>query len=235
MVKRSVNYKELEKRIGHKFKNRSYIASAITHSSYANETKDRRQSNERLEFLGDSVLGLIVSDYIFSNYPSLPEGQLTKLRSSLVCEKALHEFSKSINLGEFLIMSRGERASGGHELPSILADAFEAVVAAVYLDGGINVARNFVFRFILPQMEKPTIQTYNDYKTILQEMIQRKPCEKLDYEMVGQEGPDHAKRFWAQVKLNEQIVGKGEGKSKKEAQQCAAKEAIDTIKNLKEF
>ncbi|MDR0404392.1 MAG: ribonuclease III [Oscillospiraceae bacterium] len=230
MSRPDISYKELERRLGYKFKNRDHIMSAVTHSSYANEPKSKGESNERLEFLGDSVLGLIVSDYIFSSFPSWPEGELTKLRSSLVCERALCEFSRSIKLGEFLIMSRGERTSGGCELPSILADAFEAVVAAIYLDGGMGNAKDFVLRFILPKLKDPLVCTYNDYKTSLQEMVQRRPYEKLNYEMIRQDGPDHAKRFWAQVKLNEEVIGKGKGKSKKEAQQYAAKEAIDNVK-----
>jgi ribonuclease-3 len=231
VYKININYEEFERRLKYKFNKKNYILTALTHSSFANETKGLCESNERLEFLGDSVLSLVVSVYIFSHYPSLPEGDLTKLRSSLVCEKTLCEFSKSIDVSKFLIMSKGEKSSKGNELPSVLADAFEAIIAAIYLDGGIKKARDFILRFILPEMKKPKINNLEDYKTILQEVVQRNPEEKLSYVMVGQNGPDHAKQFWSEVRINDKVIGKGMGKSKKEAQQQAAKQALTCFKN----
>ena len=215
-----------EKNLGYKFNNLNYLKTALTHSSYANESKCKVDSNERLEFLGDAVLGIVVSDYIFSHCPDLPEGDLTKLRASLVCEKSLCKFSKKLNVGSFLMLSHGEANSDGAKRPSILADAFEAIIAAIYLDGGIDKAKEFILKFIIPDIKNPNLSTFKDYKTQLQEIVQQNHEEVIKYVLADQTGPDHNKRFWVEVCLNNNVIGKGNGKSKKEAEQHAAKEAL---------
>ena len=220
---------QLEKLINYKFKNKNYLNTAVTHSSYANESKGEVVCNERLEFLGDSVLSIVVSDYIFKNCPNMPEGDLTKLRASLVCEKSLAVYAQSIKLGTFLNLSRGERHSGGDNRASILADAFEALIAAIYLDGGLENARKFVLNFVVPDIKNPKPRNFKDYKTSLQEIVQKNPEERLEYVLAGQSGPDHNKHFIVQVKLNSNVIGKGGGKSKKEAEQQAAREALELM------
>lgn len=220
---------KLEKRLGYKFNNLDYLKTALTHSSYANEAKGAIKCNERLEFLGDAVLSIIVSDYIFKNCPHLPEGDLTKLRASLVCEKSLCRYSRTLRVGECLMLSRGEQHCGGADRPSILADAFEAIIAAIYLDGGIENARKFVLKFVVPDIENPRPKTFKDYKTCLQEIIQQNPEEHLEYILVGESGPDHNKHFVVEVHLNSNVIGKGGGKSKKEAEQQAAREALELM------
>lgn len=219
---------EFEEIIGYKFKDKNLIFTALSHSSFANENKKQRKSNERLEFLGDSVLSIIVSDFIFEHYTFLPEGELTKLRASLVCEKALFEFAKKIRLGDFIMLGKGEINTGGRTRPSILADAFEAVIAAIYLDGGIEAARKHVLRFI-PKNFDPRHQHITDYKTVLQEIIQRNPEEMVEYVLKSESGPDHDKEFTVQVMLNSNVIGEGTGKSKKNAEQMAAKQALDLM------
>lgn len=214
----------LEQRLGHVFQNKKYLDIALTHSSYANEMKKGRTSNERQEFLGDAVLSIIVSDYLFHTY-HLPEGELTKLRASMVCEKSLCEFAQQIELGKFLKLGRGEEQMGGRERPSILADAFEAVLAAVYLDGGIGPAREFVLGFVKEVLKSRHV-SFTDYKTMLQEIIQKNPEEKLTYVLVAENGPDHDKSFVVEVHLNSNVIGRGEGGSKKGAEQAAAREAL---------
>ena len=221
--------KLLEEKIGYKFKNINYLEIGITHSSYANESKEPITYNERQEFLGDAVLSIIVSDYIFEHYTELPEGELTKLRASLVCENALCGFANEISLGEFLRLGHGEELMGGRERPSILADAFEAVLAAVYLDGGIVPATEYVLGFVKRSLEHVENVAFKDYKTLLQEIIQKNPEEKLSYELVGESGPDHDKRFEVNVMLNSNVIGHGIGKSKKNAEQLAAKEALELM------
>ena len=221
--------KLLEEKIGYKFKNINYLEIGITHSSYANESKEPITYNERQEFLGDAVLSIIVSDYIFEHYTELPEGELTKLRASLVCENALCGFANEISLGEFLRLGHGEELMGGRERPSILADAFEAVLAAVYLDGGIAPATEYVLGFVKRSLEHVENVAFKDYKTLLQEIIQKNPEEKLSYELVGESGPDHDKRFEVNVMLNSNVIGHGIGKSKKNAEQLAAKEALELM------
>ena len=216
----------LEKNLGYKFKNAAYLSTALTHSSYANESKAKISNNERLEFLGDAVLSIVVSDYIFAHCPNFPEGDLTKLRAALVCEKSLCKFSKSLNVGDFLKLSHGEQNSDGAKRPSILADAFEAIIAAIYLDGGLESAREFILPFIIPEVKNPQLNTFKDYKTQLQEIIQQNQGEIIRYNLVDETGPDHNKRFWVEVCLNNNVIGKGDGKSKREAEQCAAKEAL---------
>lgn len=220
---------KLQKKINYTFKDQKYIETALTHSSYANEFKGKCNSNERLEFLGDAVLSIIVSDYIFLNCPDLPEGELTKLRASLVCEKALCRFSKSIGVGDYLRLSKGEHNSGGNNRPSILADAFEAIIAAIYLDGGMEEARKFVLSFVVPEIKSPKSKNMLDYKTNLQEIIQQNPQEHLEYVLVKESGPDHNKHFVVEVRLNSNVIGKGGGKSKKEAEQQAARQALELM------
>ena len=201
--------KEFQERIGYQFKDEKLLYEALSHSSFANENKKARNSNERLEFLGDSVLSIVVSDHIFEHYKHMPEGELTKMRASLVCEKALFEFSKKIELGKYIFLGKGEEITGGRERPSIISDAFEAVIAAIYLDGGI--------------------EPVSKYKTILQEIIQKNPEERIEYHLKGESGPDHNKKFTVQVLLNTNVIGEGTGRSKKTAEQLAAKEALELM------
>lgn len=219
----------LENRINYKFKNIKLLKNALTHSSYANEIRNGFSSNERLEFLGDSVLSIIVSDYIYKNFPNMPEGELTRLRSSLVCEKALCSFSREIGLGDYLMLGHGEEKGGGRQRDSILADAFEAVLAAIYLDGGIEPARKHVMNFVLREINRADDDSHKDYKTVLQEIIQRNPEESVSYILVGEEGPDHDKSFEVEVHLNSNVIGRGKGKSKKRAEQLAAKQALELM------
>ena len=214
---------EFEEIIGYEFKNPALLGEALTHSSYVN---GKHNSNERLEFLGDSVLSVVVSKYLFLSL-DVPEGKLTKIRSKLVCEDSLYEFAKKIRLGENIKLGKGEENTGGRDRRSILADAFEALIAAIYLDGGLEAAREFIMPF-MPSIE--TIKSgklmFGDYKTILQEIIQKNPEERVVYEISEEHGAAHNKTFTANVLLNGQVIGSGSGGSKKEAEQAAAKEAI---------
>ena len=220
---------KLEEKLGYTFQNRALLENALTHSSYANENKHTgAQSNERLEFLGDSVLGMVTADYLYRVHPDLPEGDLTRTRAALVCEGSLVEVAQQLELGTYLKLGKGEDAGGGRERPSIVADAVEAVLAAVYLDGGIGSARKIIQRFILDREEEKSGS--RDYKTALQELVQRESGQVLAYRLVGSTGPDHAKRFQVEVELNGVPVGAGEGRSKKEAEQMAAKAAIAKLK-----
>ena len=222
---------ELEKKINYHFKNKELLTEALTHSSYANEHKKMHlKYNERLEFLGDAVLSISVSDYIFKNCPDYPEGDLTKLRASLVCEKSLFVFAKEINLGKYILLSNGEKKGGGAERPSILSDAFEALIAAIYLDGGMKEASKFVLSFVIPEIKNHSANfAFKDYKTKLQEIIQKNPGEKINYVLVDESGPDHNKHFVVEVHLNSNVIGKGGGRSKKEAEQQAAREALELM------
>ncbi len=224
-----LDFKELHRLIGYEFKNKELLITALTHSSYANEAKGSVKYNERLEFLGDSVLSIVVSDYIYLHCPELPEGKLTKLRASLVCEKSLYVYAKQINMGKHIRLSKGERRSGGDDRPSILSDAFEALIAAIYLDGGIEPAREFILRFVIPDIKSTKPKKFKDYKTSLQEIIQKNPEEKLSYVLVKETGPDHDKHFVVEVHLNSNVIGKGGGRSKKEAEQQAAREALELM------
>lgn len=215
--------------IGYRFKDKKLLVTALTHSSYANEMHDGTKYNERLEFLGDSVLSIVVSDYIYLNCPEFPEGKLTKLRASLVCEKSLYGYAKQIGLGEYIRLSKGEKNSGGDDRPSILSDAFEALIAALYLDGGIEVARKFILRFVIPDIKSARPVKYRDYKTMLQEIIQKNPEERLTYVLVKEYGPDHDKHFVVEVHLNSNVIGKGGGRSKKDAEQEAARVALELM------
>ncbi len=213
--------KDLEKNIGYTFKDKSLLKAAMTHSSYANENKGNIPYNERLEFLGDAVLQLITSEKLFRESSHMAEGKMSKQRAALVCEDALAGYSAEIQLGQFLLLGKGEEASGGRNRPSILADAFEALIGAMFLDGGMDVAKKFVLRFV-----DAAHLSLQDYKTLLQEIIQKNPGERLSYVVSGEHGPDHDKSFEVQVHLNSNVIGKGTGKSKKQAEQAAAKEAL---------
>ena len=218
---------DFEERIGYEFKDRDLLLCALTHSSYANEHKREMPCNERLEFLGDSVLGIVTAEYLFSHYADA-EGELTRMRASLVCEESLAVFAKEIDLGSEILLGKGERNNGGNERPSILSDAFEAVIAAIYLDGGKPAAEKFIRRFIEKALTE-TDKQVRDYKTLLQEIIQQNPGEHIEYILTGETGPDHKKNFEVEVHLNSNVIGKGSGRSKKQAEQAAAKEALELM------
>lgn len=214
-----------EEKIGYEFKNKTYIQTALTHSSFANEHKEFNY-NERLEFLGDSVLGLVVSDYLFRARNDLPEGKLTRLRANVVCEESLSVVARKINLGDHLFLGKGERTSGGSDRDSILADATEAVIAAIYLDGGFDQAKDFILSNLRDTIAKNIDgNIFRDYKTILQEIIQGNNG-KISYKLVGESGPDHNKEFEMQVKCGQDTIGIGKGKNKKEAEKEAARDAL---------
>ncbi len=222
--------KELQKKLGYAFKNPSLLSEALNHSSYANEHRAQGiQSNERLEFLGDSVLGFVTAEFLFELHQDLPEGDLTRQRAALVCEQSLHEVAKELHLGKYLKLGKGEDAGGGRTRASILADATEAVFAAVYLDGGIKAAADLIHRVLLDKEGEHAEELVQDYKTALQELVQRKSGQQLSYRMIGESGPDHNKTFTAEVLLNGEGVGVGSGHSKKEAEQAAAHAAIRKI------
>ena len=221
--------KDLETAIGYRFRNISLLQNALTHSSYANERwHNSLLSNERLEFLGDSVLGMLVADYLFRTFPNRPEGELTRMRADMVCERTLAEAANRIGLGTHLLLGHGEEQGGGRSRDSILADAMESVIAACFLDGGLNAALKVVQQFIL--VEVPVTKLHNaDYKTQLQELVQQKKNQVLSYALVGQSGPDHDKKFDVEVSLNGNVVGSGSGSSKKRAEQMAARSAIESL------
>ena len=220
--------KTLEEKLGYTFQNRALLENALTHSSCANESRGKLQSNERLEFLGDSILGMVVADHLYRNHPDLPEGVLTRTRAALVCEDSLVVVAEELGLGQYLRLGKGEEAGGGRNRPSIRADAVEAVLAAVYLDGGIGSARKIIQKYILSR-EVAGLTKPRDYKTALQELVQRESGQVLAYRLTGEEGPDHNKRFFVEVTLNGKGVGQGSGRSKKEAEQMAAKAAIEIL------
>ncbi len=217
---------EFQKLVGYTFKDKELLKLALTHSSYANENKLPRD-NERLEFLGDSVLGFVTAEYLFSEYKSRHEGALTKLRAAVVCEKSLFKFAEKISLGEYIYMGKGEEHSGGRNRPSIVSDAFEAVIAAMYIDGGIDAVRPYILSFIKDAVKREA--SFKDNKSLLQEEIQKIKGNTIAYEELEEVGPDHEKIFRFAVKLNGKIIGKGEGKSKKEAEQAAAGDALTKI------
>ena len=221
--------KDLEVAIGYHFENISLLQNALTHSSYANERwHNSLMSNERLEFLGDSILGMCVAEYLYQNFPDRPEGELTRMRADMVCEKTLAAVANRIDLGRHLLLGNGEELGGGRSRNSILADAVESVIAASFLDGGMEAAKQFIRQFIL--VEVPVTRMNNaDYKTALQELVQQKKNQVLSYTLVGESGPDHDKRFDVEVKLNGNVVGLGSGSSKKRAEQDAARVAIETL------
>ena len=213
--------KVFEKNIQYTFKDISLLELALTHSSYANESKTHMEYNERLEFLGVAVLQLVTSEKLYTENPNMPEGKMSKQRAALVCEDALASYSRQIELGRFMLLGKGEENTGGRERPSVLADAFEAVIGAIFLDGGIEPAKKFIRRFL-----DEAHLSVQDFKTMLQEIIQKNPGERLSYIVVAEDGPDHDKSFTVEVRLNSNPIGKGEGKSKKQAEQQAAKEAL---------
>ena len=222
--------KDLEAAIGYRFVNISLLQNALAHSSYANERwHDSLKSNERLEFLGDSILGMLVADHLYRSFPDRPEGELTRMRADLVCERSLAQIANRIALGEHMLLGKGEEQGGGRSRDSILADAVESVIAACYLDGGMEAAKQFVHKFVLDHV--PVKGLHNaDYKTALQEQVQQKRNQVLSYVLVGESGPDHDKQFRVEVTLNGQVVGSGIGSSKKRAEQDAARDALEKLK-----
>ncbi len=220
----------LQTRLGYHFENPALLENALTHSSFANERRSPAiQSNERLEYLGDSILGMVTADKLYRLFPDMPEGKMSRLRAELVCEQSLHAVALSLDLGRCMKLGRGEEHSGGRERPSILADAVEAIIAAMYLDGGFEPARAFILGHVLAGLDEGHIHHVTDYKTELQERVQRKADQHLQYVLVGASGPDHNKRFTMAVLLNGQELARGDGRSKKEAEQAAAKAAMETL------
>ena len=221
--------KDLEAAIGYKFKNISLLQNALAHSSYANERwHNSLMSNERLEFLGDSILGMCVAEYLYCTFPDRPEGELTRMRADMVCEQTLANVAGRIGLGEHLLLGKGEEQGGGRTRNSILADAVESVIAASFLDGGMDAAKQFIQKYIL--VEVPVKKLHNvDYKTGLQELVQQKKNQVLTYTLVGESGPDHDKHFEVEVCLNGKVVGLGSGSSKKRAEQDAARVAMESL------
>lgn len=223
---------EIEAKLGYEFKDKELLKTALTHSSYANENKKRNlECNERLEFLGDAVLGMVVANYLFRGQQKMPEGQMTRLRAELVCEQSLARVAEELQLGSYLLLGKGEEQGGGRKRHSIIADAVEAVIAAVYLDGGYEKASGIIYKFIIEPMEKGIATLVTDYKTALQEFVQRKSGQVLAYNLVDQSGPDHDKVFTFSVSLNGEVVGTGSGKNKKEAEQAAAGDALRKLQN----
>ena len=223
--------KELEKKLNYTFRDPALLSEALSHSSYANEHRAAHlNSNERLEFLGDSVLGFVTAEFLFVQHPDLPEGDLTRIRAALVCEQSLYEVARKLELGKYLKLGRGEEAGGGRERTSILADATEAVFAAVYLDGGIGAASQLIHRVLLDaEKEEAVEERRRDYKAALQELVQRTPGRTITYQLVEETGPDHCRVFVMEVSVDGQVSGRGEGRSKKEAEQAAAKAALKLL------
>ncbi len=223
---------ELEARVGYEFKDRTILEKALTHSSFSNEVKSKgghAECNERLEFLGDSVLSILVSEYLYARFASSQEGDLTKIRAAVVCEKALAKYSTEIELGKFLRLGHGEEMNNGRERASIIADAFEALLAAIYLDSGkdTDTVRKFLMPLAIAEIDS-VIEgvAFEDYKTMLQQVVQQAEGEVLDYVLVGESGPDHDKKFTIEARLNSNVIGHGTGRSKRQAEQMAAKEAL---------
>jgi ribonuclease-3 len=222
---------DLEQKLGHVFRDRSLLDTALTHSSYANERRGQGNNcNERLEFLGDSVLGVTVAEHLYRRYGDMPEGRMTRLRSELVCEQSLYRVAQKLELGRYLRLGRGEEHNGGRERPSILSDAVEALIAALYLDGGTSAASAFIHTWLLSELDESEPVCFTDFKTALQELVQRRSGQSLSYELIGEQGPDHAKLFTVQVLLNGSPVGQGDGRTKKEAEQAAAHNALEALR-----
>ena len=221
--------KDLEQAIGYRFENITFLQNALTHSSYANECwHNSLMSNERLEFLGDAILGKEVAEYLYRSFPDRSEGELTRMRADMVCEQALAKVADRMELGRHLLLGNGEKQSGGRTRDSILADAVESVIAACYLDGGAQAAHQVISAYILQDV--PVTGLHNmDYKTALQEKVQKKRDQVLTYTLIGEDGPDHSKRFCVAVSLNGQVIGKGVGTSKKRAEQDAARCAMEYL------
>jgi len=221
---------KLEQKIGYSFKDKNLLLTALTHSSYANEKNDRSLSYERLEFLGDSILGLITAEFLFQHRPRLPEGRMTRLRAELVCESSLKVIAQELGIGDYMRLGRGEERSGGRERASILADMVESVIAAIYLDSGMEEARRFVIEKLLSHADLGEQHRIADYKTELQELVQRKADGQVSYELTGESGPDHQKVFYFTVYINGEAAGEGSGRSKKEAEQAAACAALEKLR-----
>ena len=220
---------KLEQGLGYTFRNKALLENALTHSSYANENRERHlPDNERLEFLGDSILGFVVADYLYRNFPDKPEGELTRIRADLVCERNLAEAAATIELGSYLLLGHGEEQGGGRKRDSIVSDAMESVIAASYMDGGFAAAKEIVDRLILSDIPKGRPRNF-DYKTAFQELVQRRKDQQIYYELTGESGPDHDKHFEVEVRLNGKAVGRGVGSSKKRAEQAAAEAAIEAL------
>lgn len=231
-----LHYTELEKKIGYVFRNKDFVLTALTHSSYVNETKQRSvsQSNERLEFLGDSILSVIVSEHIYRSLPEYDEGYLTRIRANLVCENSLSGFAREIDLGSYLLMGHGEAVTNGRDRKSTVADAFEALLAAIYLDGGMEQAKRFLMPRIKEAISKLSKGGNEDYKSRLQKIVQQTPEELLEYVQVGEDGPPHNRVFTFRVMLNSNCLGEGSGRTKREAEQHAAREALAVLGELDE-
>lgn len=222
---------KLEEKIGYSFKDKGLLSRALTHSSYANERPDPAcQSYERLEFLGDSILGLTAADFLYSHEPELPEGRMTRLRAELVCEASLHRVALELGIGRYLRLGRGEEHTGGRQRPSILADVVEAIIAAMYLDSGMEQCRRFIMGTVLKDAKLGENHRIADYKTELQELVQRRSDQRISYEKTGESGPDHNKIFTFSVAINGVVVGEGSGRTKKEAEQMAAMMALEAIR-----
>ena len=218
---------KLEQGLGYTFRNKALLENALTHSSYANENRERHlPDNERLEFLGDSILGFVVAEYLYRNFPDKPEGELTRIRADLVCERNLAEAAATIELGSYLLLGHGEEQGGGRKRDSIVSDAMESVIAASFMDGGFAAAKEIIDRLILSNIPKGRPRNF-DYKTAFQELVQRKKDQQIHYELTGESGPDHDKHFEVEVLLNGKAVGHGVGSSKKRAEQAAAEAAIE--------
>ncbi len=225
---------EMQRKLSYTFSNSMLLEEALTHSSYANEHRNEKvKDNERLEFLGDAILDLIISEYLFKKHTDMPEGDLSKIRASIVCEASLAKTAKLIGLGEYILLGKGEEMTGGRERASILADGFEALTGALFLDGGFNEAKSFLTNTLIAGIEQVTSieDLYTDYKTLLQECIQKVSNDPIHYEVIGEEGPDHDKYFYVEVYHDTISLGRGIGKSKKEAEQDAAKKALNNYKS----
>lgn len=223
---------ELQGKIGYQFQDETLLKQALTHSSFANEQKINKLNNyERLEFLGDAVLELVSSEFLYNENEDMPEGQLTRLRASMVCEPALAYCARDINLNSYILLGKGEEATGGRKRDSITSDVMEAVIGAIFLDGGIEKAKKFIYRFVLSDLEDKIL--FLDSKTLLQEEIQKKNTAQLRYELVGEEGPDHDKQFSVEAYLDGRLIGSGVGRTKKAAEQQAAYEALKKLKGRK--
>lgn len=221
---------DLEKKIGYTFRDPRLLETALTHSSYANEKHEGDcESYERLEFLGDSILGFTTAEFLYAHEPALPEGSMTRLRAELVCESSLHKVALALDLGRYMRLGKGEERSGGRERPSILADMVEAIIAAMYLDAGLEQAKSFIMSRVLKDAEISEEHRSQDYKTVLQELVQRKADQHIAYELIGESGPDHNKRFTFRVSVNGVSAGEGTGRTKKEAEQMAARQALETL------
>ena len=221
---------KLEQKLQYTFRNPALLAEALNHSSYANEHRGGGvASNERLEFLGDAILGFVTAEHLFKTYGQLPEGDLTRIRAALVCEQSLYEVARHLELGQYLKLGKGEEAGGGRQRQSILADAVEAVFAAIYLDSDIQSISAIIHRILLDKADAHVVEERKDYKTTLQELVQREEGQTLTYQLAGESGPDHNKTFRFEVLINGDCAGEGVGHSKKEAEQAAARDALKRL------